>query len=123
MSLVTNFERFQTAKAQADVPAYLIADIFAQAADRDEGIGAGFRADIMAVLDRDPACERLIEPFLYFKGFLAIRTGSRIGSGPRAAPTSRSICRAGHPTYSRPISTRRRFSAKASSSITRPGSS
>jgi Serine acetyltransferase, N-terminal len=56
------------------VPAYLIADVFAQAADRDEGIGAGFRADIMAVLDRDPACERLIEPFLYFKGFHAIQT-------------------------------------------------
>ncbi len=28
----------------------------------------------MAVLDRDPACERLIEPFLYFKGFHAIQT-------------------------------------------------
>jgi serine acetyltransferase len=26
------------------------------------------------VLDRDPACERLIEPFLYFKGFHAIQT-------------------------------------------------
>ena len=28
----------------------------------------------MAVLDRDPACERLIEPFLYFKRFHAIQT-------------------------------------------------
>ena len=26
-----------------------------------------------AVLDRDPACNRLIEPFLYFKGFHAIQ--------------------------------------------------
>ena len=28
----------------------------------------------MAVLDRDPACQRLIEPLLYFKGFHALQT-------------------------------------------------
>lgn len=55
------------------VPAYLVGDVFGQAVSRDETIGAGFRADILAVLDRDPACERLIEPFLYFKGFHAIQ--------------------------------------------------
>ncbi len=32
------------------------------------------RVDIAAVFDRDPACERLIEPILYFKGFHAIQT-------------------------------------------------
>ncbi len=32
------------------------------------------RIDIAAVYDRDPACERLIEPILYFKGFQAIQT-------------------------------------------------
>ena len=31
-----------------------------------------FVADLEAVLERDPACTRLIEPFLYFKGFVAI---------------------------------------------------
>lgn len=31
------------------------------------------RIDIVAVLDRDPACDRLIEPALYFKGFHAIQ--------------------------------------------------
>jgi serine O-acetyltransferase len=31
------------------------------------------RADIAAVFDRDPACERLIEPFLYFKGYHALQ--------------------------------------------------
>ncbi len=40
----------------------------------DPTIGAAFRADIMATLDRDPACTRLIEPVLYFKGFHAIAT-------------------------------------------------
>jgi serine O-acetyltransferase len=32
------------------------------------------RIDIAAVYDRDPACSRLIEPILYFKGFQAIQT-------------------------------------------------
>jgi len=32
------------------------------------------RIDIAAVYDRDPACERLIDPILYFKGFHAIQT-------------------------------------------------
>lgn len=32
------------------------------------------RTDIAAVYDRDPACERLVEPILYFKGFHAIQT-------------------------------------------------
>jgi serine O-acetyltransferase len=37
-------------------------------------ISEGFRADIVAVIDRDPACDRFIEPFLYFKGYHAIQT-------------------------------------------------
>jgi hypothetical protein len=105
------------------VPAYLVNDLFGQAVADDETIGAGFRADIVAALDRDPACERLIEPLLYFKGFHAIqRIGSRIGFGPMAGEISRFICRAGRPTCFRPTSIRRRRLARASSLITRPGS-
>lgn len=52
----------------------LIADAFARALDADPGIGAAFREDITAIVDRDPACGRLIEPLLYFKGFHAIQT-------------------------------------------------
>jgi serine O-acetyltransferase len=33
-----------------------------------------FRADLLAVVERDPACTRLIEPALYFKGFHALQT-------------------------------------------------
>lgn len=32
------------------------------------------RADLLAVVDRDPACHRLVEPLLYFKGFHALQT-------------------------------------------------
>jgi serine O-acetyltransferase len=37
-------------------------------------LGEIIRCDIAAVYDRDPACERRIEPVLYFKGFHAIET-------------------------------------------------
>ncbi|MBB4199807.1 serine O-acetyltransferase [Rhodoblastus sphagnicola] len=52
---------------------HLVAAFEAGVADAPE-IGAGFRADINAVIDRDPACDRFIEPFLYFKGYHAIET-------------------------------------------------
>jgi serine O-acetyltransferase len=47
---------------------------FAELFARDGDIGAALRADLLAVLDRDPACNRLLEPALYFKGFHAIQT-------------------------------------------------
>lgn len=54
------------------MPADLIAQTYREFAEHDRAIGEAFRADILAVADRDPACQRLIEPVLYFKGFHAI---------------------------------------------------
>ena len=34
---------------------------------------AAARADLVAVYDRDPACHRLMQPLLYFKGFQALQ--------------------------------------------------
>ncbi len=51
-----------------------LAAIFARVTEADPAIVAAFRADMAAILDRDPATERLLEPFLYFKGFHAIQT-------------------------------------------------
>ncbi len=56
-----------------DVPGDLIRHSFMEAIGRDTGFGEAFRADIIAVADRDPACMRMIEPLLYFKGFHAIQ--------------------------------------------------
>ena len=56
------------------LPGALIAQAFAEAVAADPNLGETFRADIMAVADRDPACRRLIEPVLYFKGFHALQT-------------------------------------------------
>jgi serine O-acetyltransferase len=58
----------------ADVPAAMIAQVYGEYIARDPAIGEAFRADILAVADRDPACMRLIEPVLYFKGFHALQT-------------------------------------------------
>ncbi|MGJ0506897.1 MAG: serine O-acetyltransferase [Methylocystis sp.] len=42
--------------------------------DREPAILEAFRADLLAVVERDPACTRLLEPALYFKGFHALQT-------------------------------------------------
>jgi serine O-acetyltransferase len=57
-----------------EVPGDLISQAYLDLVAHDPSFGAAFRADILAVADRDPACTRLIEPVLYFKGFHAIQT-------------------------------------------------
>lgn len=57
-----------------DLPATLIRQAFDAFAEACPAYREALRADIVAVLDRDPACNRMIEPVLYFKGFQAIET-------------------------------------------------
>ncbi len=40
----------------------------------DPGIVAAAEADLRAVFERDPACKGYVQPFLFFKGFIAIQT-------------------------------------------------
>ena len=47
---------------------------YADALEDQPQLGEVFRADIVAVFDRDPATDRFIEPVLYYKGFHAIQT-------------------------------------------------
>jgi serine O-acetyltransferase len=58
----------------ADVSAELIGQAYTDALEAEPKIGEAFRADIVAVFDRDPATDRFIEPVLYYKGFHAIQT-------------------------------------------------
>ncbi len=60
--------------AHPDMSGELIRQVYAEALNDEPAIGDAFRADIAAVIDRDPATHRLIEPVLYFKGFHAIQT-------------------------------------------------
>lgn len=57
-----------------EVPGDLIRQTYLDVTARDSSIVEAFRADLIAVADRDPACMRFIEPLLYFKGFHAIQT-------------------------------------------------
>src|SRR5438093_13308601 len=52
----------------------MIRQAYVDALETEPAIGAAFRADIVATVDRDPATNRFLEPVLYFKGFHAIQT-------------------------------------------------
>jgi serine O-acetyltransferase len=56
------------------IGADLLVESWTRGAAASPEIVRGLRADIAAVVERDPACERFIEPVLYFKGFHAIQT-------------------------------------------------
>lgn len=58
----------------ADVPAAMIRQTFHAMAEARPEWSATLRVDLQAVFDRDPACERYIDPLLYFKGFHSIQT-------------------------------------------------
>ena len=57
-----------------DVPGLVLRDVFTDVVAREPAIREAIAADILAVADRDPACTKLIQPLLYFKGFHAIQT-------------------------------------------------
>lgn len=57
-----------------DLQAVLLRQTFMEMLEDWPEWGAILRVDIQAVYDRDPACQRFLEPVLYFKGFHAIQT-------------------------------------------------
>ncbi|PWW03995.1 serine O-acetyltransferase [Hoeflea marina] len=57
-----------------DVPSNLLRQTFYEMMEDWPEWGGILRVDIQAVYDRDPACDRFIQPVLYFKGFHAIQT-------------------------------------------------
>jgi serine O-acetyltransferase len=57
-----------------DMSAMQIREICEQAYAQDPAIVAAAERDMQAVLDRDPATRSTLQPFLFFKGFLALQT-------------------------------------------------
>ncbi|MEM6383826.1 MAG: serine O-acetyltransferase [Pseudomonadota bacterium] len=51
-----------------------ISALFLDVLETDEATLTHLHRDLLAVLDRDPACHRLIEPLLFFKGFHALQS-------------------------------------------------
>lgn len=82
ISAILNHDTFEQALAHRlaarldhdDVSADLIRQAFAETLSDAPEIGAMARADLAATLERDPACDRAIEPLLFFKGYQAIQT-------------------------------------------------
>ena len=68
------FHRIATRLHNNIVGVGVLVDAFNRATEASPEIIDALRADIAAVIIRDPACERFIEPFLYFKGFHSIQT-------------------------------------------------
>lgn len=58
----------------ADVDAVLINQSFQSILSTRSDLGEIFRADLAAVFERDPACNRYLDPLLYFKGVHALAT-------------------------------------------------
>jgi serine O-acetyltransferase len=56
-----------------DVSGEFIRQAYGELFAAEPSVGEAIRADIGAVVDRDPACTRAIEPLLYFKGFHALQ--------------------------------------------------
>lgn len=56
-----------------DVPYPVLMRAFEDLFETHPEVSTSIRADIMAVAERDPACARLLEPVLYFKGFHALQ--------------------------------------------------
>jgi serine O-acetyltransferase len=56
-----------------EMPEQILREICDWAYNTDPAISRAARADIVAVYDRDPACDRFILPMLFFKGFQAIQ--------------------------------------------------
>lgn len=61
-----------------DMSALAIREIAEEAYKADPSIVAAAERDLQAVLERDPATRSTLQPFLFFKGFLALQT-HRVG--------------------------------------------
>jgi serine O-acetyltransferase len=59
--------------ASGDMSEQILREIADEAYATDPMLGQAARADIVAVYDRDPACHRLLQPLIFFKGFQAVQ--------------------------------------------------
>lgn len=64
---------FATKLATNEMGEQILREIADEGYNADTSLGASARADLVAVYDRDPACHRLIQPLLFFKGFQALQ--------------------------------------------------
>ncbi len=66
--------RLSSRLAHPAVPYAVLMGTLAELVSHDPLLTEAMVADCLAVADRDPACTRLLEPLLYFKGYHALQT-------------------------------------------------
>lgn len=59
--------------ASREMSEQILREILDEAYASDTNITAAARADLVAIFDRDPACHRLMQPLLFFKGYQAVQ--------------------------------------------------
>lgn len=60
--------------AGPEMGAQQVRQVVANAYDTNHGLVEAAEADMQATLERDPACRGMLQPFLFFKGFIAMQT-------------------------------------------------
>ncbi len=65
--------RFAFKLASSEMSEQLLRELAEEAHASDADLGASARADLVAVFERDPACHRLMQPLIFFKGFQAVQ--------------------------------------------------
>ena len=60
--------------ASSEMSEQILREIADAAYAADPALTGAARADMVAIFDRDPACHRLLQPLLFFKGFQAIQS-------------------------------------------------
>lgn len=70
--------RFAFKLSSSEMNGQLLREIAEEAYAADPSLGEAARADLVAIYERDPACHRLLQPLLFFKGFQAVQA-YRIG--------------------------------------------
>ncbi len=71
--------RFAAKLSSNEMSMVILREIADEAFASDPCLSASARADLMAIYERDPACHRLLQPILYFKGYQAVQA-YRIGN-------------------------------------------
>ena len=59
--------------ASNEMSMMVVREVVEQAYADDPSLVAAARADLVAIYERDPACHRLLQPILYFKGYQAVQ--------------------------------------------------
>ncbi len=65
--------RISAKLASNEMSMVVVREIVDEAYKLQPDLVAQSRADLVAVFERDPACHRLLQPILYFKGYIAVQ--------------------------------------------------